>query len=352
MLEGDITEILTSEHNGLQFIYVEENLFTGTIDNDFLLNYTELIQLDMSGNAFDGTVPSHFFDMQSLEVLDLHDNMLVGSLPEIPNNNVLSFVALHQNQITGPIPDSITKLGNLRHLDLSQNMLVGPMSTLLNNVTTLTYVFLAENDFSQGDIPDYSNLVNLREFSLKNTRRTGRIPDFLAGMNDLILLDLDGTWNVFGQQRLDIGIRLSYVFLLADNQLTGSFPEFLVNMTSLKAILLNRNMLSGPIPSGLDNLEDLRLLYVDRNSLTGSLEELCALDAFSRPESSNHLAADCGTVGVSTFEVNCTCCTHCCTDGNTDGCHDNYIVPSVDPIWEMGFERPGFRFGNETSFSA
>ena len=135
-----------------------------------------------------------------------------------------------------------------------------------------------------------------------------------------------------------------------DNQLTGPFPDFFVNMTSLYALLLNRNLLTGPIPSGLDNLQNLRLLYVDRNSLTGSLEDVCTLGAWSIPDSENFLAADCGLVGGVSMEVNCTCCTHCCTDGTDEGCHENFVVPNASPLWENGYDRSDFDFGNETSF--
>lgn len=121
-------------------------------------------------------------------------------------------------------------------------------------------------------------------------------------------------------------------------------------MTSLIGLLLNRNLLTGPIPSGLDNLNNLRILYLDRNSLTGTLDDVCSLNVWSEPDSDNYLAADCGLVGVTTFEVNCTCCTHCCTDGTDEGCHENFLVPNANPTWETGYDRPRFEFGNETSF--
>lgn len=184
--------MLTNEMHLLRFVIVEGNLLTGTLDEDFLSNHTDLDTLDMSDNMLEGTLPVHFFEMEGLEVLDLHGNMLTGPLPEFPANDVLTFLALHQNEISDTIPDSIINLGALTHLDLSQNLLVGPMSPLFNNITTLTYLFLAENSFALGDIPDYGDLVDLRELSLKSTGRTGMIPDFFAGMGELILLDLDG----------------------------------------------------------------------------------------------------------------------------------------------------------------
>ena len=182
----------------LTHVIFEGNLFTGTLgDEDFLSNHTNLVYLDMSDNMLDGTLPAHFFGMESLQVLDLHGNILTGNLPELPVNDVLEYVSVHQNQISGPIPDSIVNLGGLGHLDLSSNLLEGPMSPLFNNMAALTYLFLAENNFAPGNIPDYGDLISLRELSLKSTGRTGSIPEFLAGMEELILLDLDGKCALF-----------------------------------------------------------------------------------------------------------------------------------------------------------
>ena len=95
------------------------------------------------------------------------------------------------------------------------------------------------------------------------------------------------------------------------------------------------------------------LLYLDRNSLTGSLEEVCTLPSFRDENVTGHLAADCGVVtdvatAASSFEVNCTCCMFCCTDGTDDGCHANDFVPSSDLYYENGFGRPDFVFSNTT----
>ena len=206
MLKGDLTQMLNNDMQDLRYVFAEDNLLTGTITDDFLSNHTELEIFDISDNMIDGTVPAHFFDMESLRVLDLHGNLLAGSLPDFPVNNMLSFIAMYQNQISGPIPDSIVNLNRLDHLDLSQNLLDGPMSPLFNNITTLTYLFLADNNFIKGDIPDYGDLIFLRELSLKSTGRTGPIPGFLADLGNLVLLDLDGKcFHVLGLGTTPIG---------------------------------------------------------------------------------------------------------------------------------------------------
>ncbi len=58
---------------------------------------------------------------------------------------------------------------------------------------------------------------------------------------------------------------------LYDNQLTGSIPAELGNLTNLYALILEYNQLTGSIPAELGNLTNLTHLYLYENGLTGSI---------------------------------------------------------------------------------
>ena len=58
---------------------------------------------------------------------------------------------------------------------------------------------------------------------------------------------------------------------LSNNYLTGTIPSTLGNMTALVILRLSGNALSGPVPSELDNLSTLWELRLHRNQLTGEL---------------------------------------------------------------------------------
>jgi hypothetical protein len=58
---------------------------------------------------------------------------------------------------------------------------------------------------------------------------------------------------------------------LSKNQLTGSIPPELGNLTNLFYLVLNNNQLSGPIPPELGNLAGLELLILSDNQLSGSI---------------------------------------------------------------------------------
>ena len=55
------------------------------------------------------------------------------------------------------------------------------------------------------------------------------------------------------------------------NQLTGSIPAELGNLSSLHHLVLGDNQLTGPIPAELGNLANLRRLQLRNNQLTGSI---------------------------------------------------------------------------------
>lgn len=232
----------TSVHAGLRNLtdlFLEDNQFTGTLTANFLRDSGKLKYLDVSDNRLAGSVPSHFFEMTDLIVLDLHDNDFTQLPQSFPMNEKLGLLALHKcNFESQPIPPSISNLKNLQHLDLSQNSFTGQIPSSIGTMTSLYYLFLAQNSFVGGNIPQWiANLTQLEELSLKTTQRSGPIPNFLGSLPSLMLLDLD------------------------DNELTGTIPASLGGLRNLVGLLLNRNNLVSTIPQSFSQLRNLRKLH-------------------------------------------------------------------------------------------
>jgi hypothetical protein len=59
---------------------------------------------------------------------------------------------------------------------------------------------------------------------------------------------------------------LHYLYL-SSNQLSGSIPPQLGNLTRLAFLYLNYNQLSGPLPQSLTNLRSLSWFYFDADRL-------------------------------------------------------------------------------------
>jgi Leucine-rich repeat (LRR) protein len=221
----------------LEFFYAENNVFEGQVNETFFHDFQRLIELDLSNNHLESSssIPAHIFSLYNLQILDLSENNLQGTLPEaIPPNSVLKYFSLRLNQVLGTIPESISNLRRLQHLDLEANTMKGQLPASLGEMTDLTYLFLGRNPWVAGTIPEeWQSLTKLRELSLDNAKRTGEIPSWLTTeMNHLKLLDLRRN-DLTGNIPDGIFLKQLIYLLLSDNKLTGSIPENLGRMAEL-----------------------------------------------------------------------------------------------------------------------
>ena len=379
MLSGDITTAFNRMPD-LRALFLEDNDFEGTINDNFLRRSQRLIQLDVSDNRLKGTLPFHFFvedEFKQLEVMDWHGNELSGNLPDmLVPNKVLQFLSLYDNVFTGTLPPSWgTHLHGVFHLDLSRNWLTGELPTTIGEMKALLNLFLGTNEWEPGPIPSsWSNLFRLKELSLKESHRIGQIPEFIGTLDRLKLLDLDS------------------------NQFEGQIPTALGNLSNLEFLLLNRNRLIGGIPSELSKLTKLRMAFLEGNYLMGNASPLCSLPNFVNTENGvwSLVVTDCqggGSTGNATtlWPVQCECCSHCCmaaplldsydilpsnetgVDGDdaTPGgsgtnvtqpavvlsprpsrptCHDWTATANLNPRWESVYARESYIFGEEVWF--
>jgi Leucine-rich repeat (LRR) protein len=62
--------------------------------------------------------------------------------------------------------------------------------------------------------------------------------------------------------------------VLRNDQIIGTFPAFLGDMTKLKTLNLEQNSFTGPLPGvALQKLDNLERFYVKQNSLNGTIPE-------------------------------------------------------------------------------
>ena len=109
------------------------------------------------------------------------------------------------------------------------------------------------------------------ELTLHDNNLTGTIPPELRNLTSLTLLWLREN-NLTGAIPPELGSLTNLGYLqLQQNQLTGAIPSALGNLTSLADLYLYENQLTGAIPSALGNLTSLTNLYLENNQLTGSI---------------------------------------------------------------------------------
>ncbi|KAJ0657958.1 putative leucine-rich repeat-containing, plant-type, leucine-rich repeat domain superfamily [Helianthus annuus] len=271
---------------------------------NLLQNLTVMKELSLGYVNISAILPANVNISSSLKLLNLQNTGLQGNLPHsFFNLQSLEKLDLSYNSFTGHIPSDIS-LPNLVWLDLSRNgnLRIQPnfFSILFKNSTLLRDLSLVQIDIGLV-LPTYLNISSsLRSLDLRETRLQGKLPDnilnlkyleqlYLSGNNNisgplpkvntstsipLKELDLSET-NLSGEIPASIGHLKSLVYLdLSDCGLNGSLPKSLGNLKYLEGLSLSNNMLSGTLPSSLFTLPSLKELSLGNNQLTGQIDVL------------------------------------------------------------------------------
>jgi Leucine-rich repeat (LRR) protein len=240
--------------------------------NCYSIEYTT--ELDLSNSGLTGEIPSEIGNLTNLTKLYLNGNQLTGSIPpEIGNLTNLTYLYLYNNQLTGEIPESICDL----NIDWSSSTYF----RIYNNQLCPTYPSCIEDYVGEQDISNCEGVVELwGEFylieytdslSLYNNQLTGSIPPEIGNLTNLTYLSL-GFNQLTGEIPPEIGNLTNLTNLvLWGNQLTGSIPPEIGNLTNLTELYLFNNELTGSIPPEIGNLTNLINLNLRSNNLTGSI---------------------------------------------------------------------------------
>jgi Leucine-rich repeat (LRR) protein len=287
----------------LSIIRLNGNNFFAPVP-DFFADFKNLTSLEISSSWLNGKFPEKIFQVPTLRTLDLsHNFLLEGYLPEFPPNGslqtmklqdtllsgtlplsignlkMLSTIMIEKCFFTGPIPDTITSLKQLVHLDMSYNSLSGSIPNSMANLTRLVYLDMSYNSFS-GSIPNsMANLTRLVYLCMSVNNFSGSIPIFSMNKN-LEILDLSEN-SLNGQIPISLfslpslrSVRLSKnQFSGFNNQFSGQMKEF-SNISShlLEDLSLANNNLEGPIPIFILELQGLKSLSLSSNHFNSSLE--------------------------------------------------------------------------------
>ncbi|CAK8538295.1 unnamed protein product [Lathyrus sativus] len=179
--------------------------------------------------------------------LQLENQTWGGTLgPSLGNLTFLKILMLRNLALHGEIPAQIGRLKRLHDLILSSNKL-------------------------EGEIPiELSNCTNLRVIELYHNQLIGRVPSWFESMQ-LTLLNL-GFNNLVGTIPSSLGNISSLSDLsLSSNHLAGNIPHALGKLSGLKMLTLDLNNLSGEIPHSLYNLSNIQSFILVDNKLFGSL---------------------------------------------------------------------------------
>jgi Leucine-rich repeat (LRR) protein len=216
--------------------------------------------------------------------------------------SVVDTVTLGSNNLVGKVPADIFQLWSLRALLLYANPIefhfdgIRKASKLVDlrldstglksldglaDALSLVDVDVRFNRL-QGELPDLSNLSNLRTFSCSSNRLSGSLPTF---SENPALVSLRASGNVFSGQLPAFD---THHFLQAldvsENELSGPIPENLLAAADPSAktfIDLSSNRFTGAIPFTLSRFTDLTI-YVRDNHIDALPAALCAMTAWNQ----------------------------------------------------------------------
>ena len=254
----------------LEQLNLSRNQLSGPIPSE-LGNLALLSELLLQENEFTDSIPPELGELGNLELLALRRNQLSGPIPqELGKLGNLEFMLLESNQLTGTVPPELGDLGNLGYLDLSNNRLEGSIPLNFLGLTSLHSLgcqstegvcLPATDEFSEwarqvearGALESASNPVNIPYCDEIDRRGLAALYESANGVNwtnsDGWLDDDESLDRWYGVRTDSIG-RVS-VLDLSGNGLSGSIPDLLGHLASLKVLRIGNNALSGRLPPSL-----------------------------------------------------------------------------------------------------
>ncbi|XP_017609433.2 receptor like protein 21-like [Gossypium arboreum] len=326
-IEGLVLDRSSLNNNILQSIGVLDSLkfsslrgcgLSGTLPAQGWCDLQKLELLDLSENALEGTLPSCLANLSSLHYLDISDNQFTGKDVDLSNNNlsgelpkwVWNVSNLKALALTGEIPYWIGTLSALSVLLLKANYFIGEIPIEICKLYSLSIIDISQNKLSSS-IPSCLSHLTLEPNDEKSSTKTYK-EEFLGtikGANYFGISEIE--WSTLKRAEFDEYLfienqmqekvvyttkRASYTYKgnilkymsgidLSCNRLTGEIPTDIGNLSEILSLNLSHNNLTGHIPSTFSKLKQIESLDLSHNNLIGriptQLTELYTLAVFN-----------------------------------------------------------------------
>ncbi|XP_040367329.1 receptor-like protein EIX2 [Rosa chinensis] len=294
--------------SNLHTLDLSSNDFEGMMIPKFIGSMSQLKELKLADANFSGPVPPQLGNLSNLHTLDLYRNQVVSpeNLEWLSHLSSLRYLNMSYLDLSKVVnwPQSLSKLTSLTELQLSWCELpdVNLRSlSFINSSTSLQLLDLSGNFLNSSIFYWIANTSsNFVHIGLSSNNLKGPIPDVFTSMLSLVTLDLyenqlegglpKGFQNLCSLESLTLmsnqlseNIEDSVKTLscakntldtlgLSDNQFWGSLPD-LASFSKLRELYLSFNQLNGSVPESVGQLSSLETLYLSGNSLSGVITE-------------------------------------------------------------------------------
>ncbi len=212
--------------------------------------------------------------------LELDSHNLDGTLPgALANLTSLTYLSLADNRIRNPLPDNfLVSMNGLLSLDLSANLLLGgPIPDNFSQLLFLQILDLSRSRFEGSIASSIYQLPSLTYLDIGDNRLEGTISSAICQLPviEYIFMELNG---LTGSIPPCIGSMHSVrTLMLANNSLSQSIPDTLSGLININTFDLSFNHFQHRIPQSLSTLTTIRNFEVQFNLLTGEIPCLLAL---------------------------------------------------------------------------
>ncbi|GFS30804.1 hypothetical protein Acr_00g0014200 [Actinidia rufa] len=241
-----------------------------------------LESLELGYNGLVGFLPKSWERLTSLKRLILWDNSFIGSIPQsIGNLTSLNELYLANNQMNGTIPESFGQLSALSTVDMSEN----PWNAVITeaqlfNLTSLRELYISSTSPKTTLVFNWTRPVEVHSDA---ESRDSSLPTLILRLNvneitgevNKVIDGLAGCPNSRSDSKLHWKFIIFEELNISQNQMRGSIPKSLGQLSSLIVLELSENPWEGVIrlitEAHFANLSNLRELSMKKGSPNISL---------------------------------------------------------------------------------
>ena len=226
-------------------------------------NLSSLEMLIIAYNGMSGSIPPELGNLSALRWLYIIYNGMSGSIPsELGNITGLEDLSLDGNQLSGGVPSSLGSLSALKRIHLDRNRLTGAIPNTFLNLRLDEFSWLNNESLCVAATEAFRSWLTRMGLDPRDGAFCSADRGALLGLHEA----LDGSnwtnsnWGDDADVRawrgvkLDSDVRVTEL-RLGSSGLSGRIPPFLADLDKLEVLVLEGNGLVGEVPESALELE-------------------------------------------------------------------------------------------------